>query len=222
MQRKCSGNSRTGRTARQTARRTRRNRGRRTRGEIVNPRQVPSDREFSQFIREFGSDLPSMSNLSARRIRAFLIIILAIPNSSANHEWHRKMDERRITRSAMAGRRSRAGSRRGGRATRVGDRAAPRGWSIFWGEALSQPSGFAKPDGTWMTRAEAIFAGLADAATGAELRVKRLLFDIPVKLQRDNIGCPSDLYLPGDHPQRLPGRRAPAARTRMEGRPIEG
>ena len=64
------------------------------------------------------------------------------------------------------------------------------------GEALSQPSGFAKPDGTWMTRAEAIFACLADAATGADLRVKRLLFDILVKLQRANIGCPSDLYLP--------------------------
>ena len=64
------------------------------------------------------------------------------------------------------------------------------------GEALSQRSRFPKEDGTWMTRAEAIFATLTDAATGTDLRVKRLLFDVLVKLQRANIGCSSALYLP--------------------------
>lgn len=64
------------------------------------------------------------------------------------------------------------------------------------GEALSRPSGFPKSDGTWMTQAEAIFAGLVEAATGTDLRIKRLLFDILVKLQRANVGCSPNLSLP--------------------------
>jgi hypothetical protein len=44
------------------------------------------------------------------------------------------------------------------------------------GEALSLRSGFPKPDGSWMTQAEAIFAGLVGQASGSDLKAKRLLF----------------------------------------------
>ena len=64
------------------------------------------------------------------------------------------------------------------------------------GEALSQRSRLPKEDGTWMTKAEMIFATLVEGATGIDLRAKRLLFDVLVKLQRANVGCSSDLYLP--------------------------
>jgi len=63
------------------------------------------------------------------------------------------------------------------------------------GEALSLRSGFPKPDGSWMTQAEAIFAGLVGQASGSDLKAKRLLFDVLVKLQRANI-CWSDDRLP--------------------------
>jgi Family of unknown function (DUF5681) len=63
------------------------------------------------------------------------------------------------------------------------------------GEALSRRSGFPKPDGSWMTQAEAIFAGLVGQASGSDLKAKRLLFDVLVKLQRANI-CWSDDRLP--------------------------
>jgi hypothetical protein len=63
------------------------------------------------------------------------------------------------------------------------------------GEALSRRSGFPKPDGSWMTHAEAIFAGLVGQASGSDLKAKRLLFDVLVKLQRANI-CWSDDRLP--------------------------
>jgi len=64
------------------------------------------------------------------------------------------------------------------------------------GEALSRRSAFVNPDGSPMTRAESIFAGLVGAAEGTELKAKRLLFEVLVKLQRANVGCPGDLYLP--------------------------
>jgi hypothetical protein len=46
-----------------------------------------------------------------------------------------------------------------------------------------------------MTQAEAIFAGLVGQASGSDLKAKRLLFDVLVKLQRANI-CWSDDRLP--------------------------
>lgn len=58
-------------------------------------------------------------------------------------------------------------------------------------EALSRRSGFPNPDGSWMTQAEAIFATLVGQAAGPDLKAKRLLFDILVKLQRANIGWPA-------------------------------
>ncbi len=58
--------------------------------------------------------------------------------------------------------------------------------------ALSRRSGFPNPDGSWMTQAEAIFATLVGQAAGPDLKAKRLLFDILVKLQRANICCTAD------------------------------
>jgi hypothetical protein len=55
------------------------------------------------------------------------------------------------------------------------------------GEALSRRSGFPNQDGSWMTQAEAIFAALVNQAAGTDLKAKRLLFDVLVKLQRANI-----------------------------------
>jgi hypothetical protein len=55
------------------------------------------------------------------------------------------------------------------------------------GEALSRRSGFANPDGTWMTQAETILGALVGAAAGTDLKAKRLLFDVLVKLQRADI-----------------------------------
>ena len=51
-------------------------------------------------------------------------------------------------------------------------------------EALSRRSGFPKADGSWMTQAEAIFAGLVGQASGSDLKAKRLLFDVLIKLPR--------------------------------------
>jgi hypothetical protein len=65
----------------------------------------------------------------------------------------------------------------------------PRGaksLAALLGEALSWRSGFPKPDGSWMTQAEAVFATLVGQAAGPDLKAKRLLFDILGKLQRAN------------------------------------
>ena len=59
-------------------------------------------------------------------------------------------------------------------------------------EALSSRTGFPKPDGSWMTYAEAIFAGLVAQAAGSDLKAKKLLFDVMVKLQQANICWPGD------------------------------
>lgn len=77
-------------------------------------------------------------------------------------------------------------------------RGRPRSRTLaeLLGEALSRRSAFVNPDGSPMTRAGSIFAGLVGAAEGTELKAKRLLFEVLVKLQRANVGCPSDLYLP--------------------------
>jgi hypothetical protein len=60
------------------------------------------------------------------------------------------------------------------------------------GEALARRSGYPNPDGSWMTQAEAIFAGLVGEAAGSDLKAKRPLFDLLVKLQRANICWPQD------------------------------
>jgi hypothetical protein len=59
-------------------------------------------------------------------------------------------------------------------------------------EALSRRSGLPNPDGSWMTQAEAIFANLTAQAAGPDLKAKRLLFDLLIKLQRANICWSSD------------------------------
>jgi hypothetical protein len=59
-------------------------------------------------------------------------------------------------------------------------------------EALSRRSGYPNSDGSWMTQAEAIFAGLVGQAAGSDLRAKRLLFDVLIKLQRADICWPSE------------------------------
>jgi hypothetical protein len=59
-------------------------------------------------------------------------------------------------------------------------------------EALSRQSGFPNPDGTWMTQAEVIFSVLVAQAAGSDLKAKRLLFDVMIKLQRANICWPQD------------------------------
>ena len=71
----------------------------------------------------------------------------------------------------------------------------PRGTKrlvMLLAEALSLRSGYPKADGTWMTQAEAIFAGLVAQASGSDLNAKRLLFDVLVKLQRAGICHPTD------------------------------
>jgi len=59
-------------------------------------------------------------------------------------------------------------------------------------EALSRRSGLPNPDGSWMTQAEAIFLNLVAQASGPDLKAKRLLFDLLIKLQRANHGWPSE------------------------------
>jgi hypothetical protein len=59
-------------------------------------------------------------------------------------------------------------------------------------EALSRRTGWPKEDGSWMTQAEAIFMTLVAEAAGPDLKAKRLLFDVLVKLQRANIGWTSE------------------------------
>lgn len=56
------------------------------------------------------------------------------------------------------------------------------------GEALSQRSALPNPDGSWMTQAEAIFALLVAQAAGPDLKAKKLLFDVLVKLKRADSG----------------------------------
>jgi len=51
------------------------------------------------------------------------------------------------------------------------------------GEALSRRSGYPHPDGSWMTQAEVILAGLVAQAAGSDLKAKKLLFDLVLKLQ---------------------------------------
>jgi len=60
------------------------------------------------------------------------------------------------------------------------------------GEVLSQRAGLPNPDGSWMTKAEAIFFSLANQASTPDLKAKKLLFDVLVKLQQANICCASD------------------------------
>ena len=59
-------------------------------------------------------------------------------------------------------------------------------------EVLSQRSGLPNPDGSWMTKAEAIFFSLATQASTPDLKAKKLLFDLMIKLQQTNICHPSD------------------------------
>ena len=59
-------------------------------------------------------------------------------------------------------------------------------------EVLSQRSGLPNPDGSWMTKAEAIFFSLATQASTPDLKAKKLLFDLMIKLQQANICHPSD------------------------------
>ncbi|MBV9150758.1 MAG: hypothetical protein JO213_14315 [Alphaproteobacteria bacterium] len=60
------------------------------------------------------------------------------------------------------------------------------------GEVLSQRSGLPRPDGSSMTQAEAIFFSLAIQAATPDLKAKKLLFDVLVKLQQANICFTSD------------------------------
>ena len=73
-----------------------------------------------------------------------------------------------------------------------GRRRGTESLAMLLGEALSRRSGFPNPDGSWMTQAEAIFATLVGQAAGPDLKAKRLLFDILIKLQRANICWPQD------------------------------
>ena len=57
-------------------------------------------------------------------------------------------------------------------------------------EALSRRSGFLKADGTSMTQAEVIFSVLVAQAAGSDLKAKRLLFDVMIRLQRANVCWP--------------------------------
>src|SRR5436190_15890897 len=60
------------------------------------------------------------------------------------------------------------------------------------GEVLSQRSGLPNPDGSWMTKAEAIFISLATQASTPDLKAKKLLFDVLIKLQQANICWPQE------------------------------
>jgi hypothetical protein len=73
-----------------------------------------------------------------------------------------------------------------------GRRRGTKSLTVLLAQALSRRSGFANPDGSWMTQAEAIFATLVGQAAGHDLKAKRLLFDILVKLQRANICWAAD------------------------------
>ncbi len=73
-----------------------------------------------------------------------------------------------------------------------GRRRGTKTLAALLGEALSRRSGYPNPDGSWMTQAEAIFAGLVAQAAGSELKAKRLLFDVLIKLQRANPGWAQD------------------------------
>ena len=63
------------------------------------------------------------------------------------------------------------------------------------GEVLSQRSGLPNPDGSWMTKAEAIFFSLVNQASTPDLKAKKLLFDMLIKLQQADI-CWSHARLP--------------------------
>jgi hypothetical protein len=54
-------------------------------------------------------------------------------------------------------------------------------------EALSRRSAYVSPDGSAMTCAESIFAGLVGAAEGTDLKPKQLLFDVLTKLHRADV-----------------------------------
>lgn len=54
-------------------------------------------------------------------------------------------------------------------------------------EALARPSVFVHPDGSSMTRAESIFAGMISDAEGTDPKAKQRLFDVLVKLHRADI-----------------------------------
>ena len=48
------------------------------------------------------------------------------------------------------------------------------------------------PDGSYKTQAEAIFAGLVGVAAGPDLKAKKLLFDVLIRLQQANICWPQE------------------------------
>jgi hypothetical protein len=73
-----------------------------------------------------------------------------------------------------------------------GRRRGTKSLAALLAESLSRRSGFANPDGSWMTQAEAIFTTLVGQAAGHDLKAKRLLFDLLIKLQRANICWPND------------------------------
>jgi len=60
------------------------------------------------------------------------------------------------------------------------------------GDALSHRSGMRNPDGSYKTQAEAIFAGLVGVAAGPDLKAKKLLFDVLIRLQQANICWPQE------------------------------
>jgi hypothetical protein len=68
-----------------------------------------------------------------------------------------------------------------------GRRRGTKKLTSLLGEALSRRSGFPNQDGSWMTQAEVIFTGLVAQAAAHDLKAKRLLFDVLVKLQRADI-----------------------------------
>src|SRR5437763_10536945 len=60
------------------------------------------------------------------------------------------------------------------------------------GDPLSHRSGMRNPDGSYKTQAEAIFAGLVGVAAGPDLKAKKLLFDVLIRLQQANICWPQE------------------------------
>jgi len=60
------------------------------------------------------------------------------------------------------------------------------------GDALSHRSGMRNPDGSYKTQAEAIFARLVGVAAGPDLKAKKLLFDVLIRLQQANICWPQE------------------------------
>ena len=62
----------------------------------------------------------------------------------------------------------------------------------LFAEALSAQSEVAGTAGARRTQAEAIFAGLVAQAAGPDLRAKKLLFEVLIKLQRADICWPDD------------------------------